>query len=348
MKNIHKKLLFHEFMGGIAIHGVILAAGEGIRIGELTQKVPKALLPCLGRTLIEHLVDTLLQVGIDEVSVGIGWKGNEVRTLIESIYPRDQVRCIDVPSYQVGPLQTLVTTTSGLDDTLLICPVDFFVDPAVVLQVSASLKERSPFDLLVATDASSQRGTPITIDDNLSILKIGEGTTRSAMMLVASTKFLGYCRNALQTGATRIVQVIENLIEEKQKVVATTIRGFWADIDTLADLLATNTTLLKEHISSSDILFIPDGDHVEIGEALSLASDIHIGAGVKFKGPVLVSRDTRIGENCTIGPNVCVQGQSNILEGCTLADSIVFGASSISPGTSVSRMIVHNSRFYMV
>jgi glucose-1-phosphate thymidylyltransferase len=48
--------------------------------------VPKALLPVAGKPILGHIVDTLLDAGIDEISFVIGHMGEEVRDWAESRY----------------------------------------------------------------------------------------------------------------------------------------------------------------------------------------------------------------------------------------------------------------------
>lgn len=53
--------------------GVILAAGNGSRLGPLTANVPKALLEVAGRPLIDYTLDAMQAAGIGEVVVVSGY-----------------------------------------------------------------------------------------------------------------------------------------------------------------------------------------------------------------------------------------------------------------------------------
>ncbi len=348
MKNIHKKLLFSDYLGGISIYGIILAAGEGTRFGGLTERVPKALLPCLDKTLVEQLVDNFLKASIDSISIGVGWKGDDIKDLIHSRYSKDQVRCIDVPDYRKGPLQTLVTATESLDDIALICPVDLVLDSSILTQMINSMKKFTSFDLIMAIDRNAIKGTSLLVDENLNIIEVGEGNAKSAMMLIASPFFFEYCKESLMNGYSRVIEVIERMVSQRKMVFANEIQGKWADIDTLADLLDINKFLLSQHQHEPGMFFVPDGDHIEIGEEMSLKPNIHFQAGAKVIGPVLISGNTHIGHNTILGPNVCIQGKSIIHDSCNITDSIIFGESRINAGTSASRMVIHDSSFHMV
>ncbi|MEO9256546.1 MAG: nucleotidyltransferase family protein [Tepidiformaceae bacterium] len=55
---------------------VLLAAGKGTRLGELTENFPKPLLEVGGRPIIVHILDGLLSAGIDDVSIVTGHAGD--------------------------------------------------------------------------------------------------------------------------------------------------------------------------------------------------------------------------------------------------------------------------------
>lgn len=56
---------------------VILAAGRGTRMGELTENVPKPMLPLLGKPMLEWKLE-MLPEAIDEVVFIIGYHGNQI------------------------------------------------------------------------------------------------------------------------------------------------------------------------------------------------------------------------------------------------------------------------------
>lgn len=60
------------------MQAVILAAGRGTRMGNLTKTLPKPLLEVSGKTLLEHKFD-LLGPDVDEVVLVVGYLGNMIR-----------------------------------------------------------------------------------------------------------------------------------------------------------------------------------------------------------------------------------------------------------------------------
>jgi dTDP-glucose pyrophosphorylase len=56
-----------------AVKAIILAAGKGTRMRELTQEVPKPMLRVQGKPILEHIVEGVIQAGIRDIFIITGW-----------------------------------------------------------------------------------------------------------------------------------------------------------------------------------------------------------------------------------------------------------------------------------
>ena len=92
-------------MPGIA--AVLTAAGESSRMGQ-----PKALLPWLGKTLLQHQLDTLTQSGVNEVVVVLGHqaldlvthvRGEQVASVINLDYAQGKTTSIKLGLRSISP-----------------------------------------------------------------------------------------------------------------------------------------------------------------------------------------------------------------------------------------------------
>ena len=100
---------------------VILAAGKGTRMGDLTQEIPKPMLPVQGRPILEHIVTGLLQCGIRQICIITGWRaevieqrfGNGQSLGAQLAYARQTVQD------GTGKAPELAKTFVGNDDFLL-------------------------------------------------------------------------------------------------------------------------------------------------------------------------------------------------------------------------------------
>jgi len=57
---------------------IVLAAGEGTRMGPLTSEQPKALVTVAGQPLLAHGFDALLSVGVSRLVVVVGYRGDDI------------------------------------------------------------------------------------------------------------------------------------------------------------------------------------------------------------------------------------------------------------------------------
>jgi len=61
------------------LRGLILAGGEGSRLRPITLAVPKHLIPLLGRAMIEYPVQHLVEAGVRDIGVVVGYLGHLIR-----------------------------------------------------------------------------------------------------------------------------------------------------------------------------------------------------------------------------------------------------------------------------
>jgi len=58
---------------------VLLAAGKGTRMKELTNDIPKPMLPVQGRPILQHIIDGLKAAGVTRVLIVVGYRAEVVR-----------------------------------------------------------------------------------------------------------------------------------------------------------------------------------------------------------------------------------------------------------------------------
>lgn len=61
---------------------MILAAGLGTRMGELTRELPKPLLPVNGKPLIVHRVDALVAAGFSDIVINVAYLGERIEAAL--------------------------------------------------------------------------------------------------------------------------------------------------------------------------------------------------------------------------------------------------------------------------
>jgi glucose-1-phosphate thymidylyltransferase len=58
---------------------VVLAAGEGTRLRPLTRNRPKPMLPAANRPILEHVLDALVDAGMERLVLVVGYRRERVQ-----------------------------------------------------------------------------------------------------------------------------------------------------------------------------------------------------------------------------------------------------------------------------
>lgn len=101
------------------MRAIILAAGLGSRLRGHTQS-PKCLLPLQGKSLLQHQMDALERLGVDDVHVILGYRNEEVRRVLPA-----HVKCHIYEAYErTNNLWTLGSFQELLAGTCLVLFAD--------------------------------------------------------------------------------------------------------------------------------------------------------------------------------------------------------------------------------
>ncbi|MHA2425303.1 MAG: NTP transferase domain-containing protein, partial [Candidatus Thorarchaeota archaeon] len=238
--------------GGFHIRAVILAAGQGKRLNPLTKELPKALIHCAGKTLLGRLIENLESAAPIEINIGLGWKADLIRVYVQTQYPDSNINFIDVPDYEVGPLETLVTTVGVVDEPVIICPVDFVAETGFFQEMIEKHLSESKRFVTIAIDSFKEKGTKLTFSDSGTLLGFNDiqselgNSGQSAMILIAQPEFFDTCRERRDQGRTLVRDVLIDILEKGDTIHTWHVNGNWFDIDTISDVLHANRVLLAK------------------------------------------------------------------------------------------------------
>jgi mannose-1-phosphate guanylyltransferase len=345
--------------GGIHIRGVILAAGAGERARPLTDIIPKALLDVAGKTLLAWTLQGLYHAGIRDITTAIGYKASIVEDYLNTdkqlTEGNQNITIVTVQDYAIGPLRTVLTALESCpDEEFLITPVDAVVSTEVVKDMLN--KHKKTGSMILAVDFTASSGTIAHVNKDGLIVRLGNpapsnafSVGRSVMLLVAHRSIVDYCRSALLHGESRLVPVLNQMIDNGIPILSCDVHSKWFDIDTLSDLLSLNRHLLDSR-GTHDVtggIFVPSSDKMEIGDRFPLKkSDVIVNDNVLLEGPVLLLPGCRIGQGCRIGPNVTIGSSARISESCELINTIVHSKSTLSAHNRVQNAIIYGSEIY--
>lgn len=103
---------------------VILAAGVGKRLWQLTQHRPKCLIEIGGQTLLRRYLTTLASVGIRRADIVVGYKQEMIRAAVAADSCGVQVHFLVNEQFHRGSISSLWIARTALDDDVVIMDAD--------------------------------------------------------------------------------------------------------------------------------------------------------------------------------------------------------------------------------
>ena len=228
--------------------GIILAAGDGDRLGSLTAIRPKALLPVNGKEqLIRYPIEALAAAGISDIAIVVGYLGDSIMEALgngddfgvrlQYIYNSDYLGGNAVSVYKAREW------TQG--EPVVLCMGDHLIDGKIVKH----LLDRQVFNETLCIDYTpgSHHGlaeaTKVTVDSAGCIKNIGKDLVcwdaLDTGVFLLTEKFFQALHELIQNGGTdvEISDIIRFLVSRGHCFDTCDVSGcFWADVDTKEDL----------------------------------------------------------------------------------------------------------------
>ncbi len=151
------------------MQAIILAAGTGKRLGELTSDNTKCMLLVNNKTLIERMLSHLVKLDLSKIILVIGYKGENVKNLIGDTINNIPIKYVENPIYdKTNNIYSLYLAKDFLmeEDTLLL-ESDLIIEESIL---SRLLAHTYPNLAVVSKYQSWMDGTVVSLDHNDDIV----------------------------------------------------------------------------------------------------------------------------------------------------------------------------------
>ena len=242
------------------MRAIILAAGSGLRLGQHTKDIPKALLDLNGKSILERQISLLREHGVNEIFVVTGYQREKhVLKDIEYVFN---------PRYsETEQLASMMVARTKIFDDVLVIFGDIVFDSQILQQILASND-----DIAIAIDLNWEKSyderpdNPKSLADKVlinqeKILRISANVTPLDMKNQQIGEFLGVIKlsgkgskimikkyeelesshkgkfhDADSLEKAKLVDILQELIDSKIEIYSISITGKWCEIDTPKDL----------------------------------------------------------------------------------------------------------------
>ena len=237
---------------------IILSAGYGSRLGNLTKELPKSLVDINGKSIIKRQIETFRNNGIKDIIVIAGPNKDKFQL-------KDIEYVVDKNFHEHEQLGSLMVTNKYFQNDIVISFGDVIADDNIMKQVV-----ESTYDIGVAIDLKweknyenrtqhtkseadlalikSNKLTKIKKNlDSVENYQLGEFLGIIKLSSIGSNKFLniferlnssheGKFHDASSFQKAYLTDMIQELIDQGKEITPIFVHGRWCEIDTLQDL----------------------------------------------------------------------------------------------------------------
>tara|TARA_B100000029_G_C17378459_1_gene888761 strand:- start:68 stop:820 length:753 start_codon:yes stop_codon:yes gene_type:complete len=239
---------------------IIVAAGIGSRLGELTKNMPKSLVDVNGKSILERQISVFRKLGITDITVIIGPHSEKYKIKNISI-----IKDIEFMSHDI--LSSLMIAKPIMDDELIVCYGDIIFDEQIlrpIIDFNQDIGLGIDFDweknYSENDDQSKQHASTVEIKNGLILKikgnsisneyknkKLGEFTGIIKLSKIGSEILIknydellinheGQFHESPSFSQAYFTDMFQELIDSGVNIHPITVNGVWCEIDTEKDL----------------------------------------------------------------------------------------------------------------
>ena len=236
---------------------VILAAGPGNRLFPHTKDLPKCLLKVRGHSILEYQIAALKQCNIQDIAIVLGHCGKKIRE-----YLKVPILFIENKEYATtNSSYSLWLARDFIKDGFIYINSDLLFHPAML---QALLKSPEPDAIIIDSKvdvrddmqkARMEGNRILSMDKNLSpALTTAEVVGPAKFSAERAKQIIQHIGNLIDKGEKNqwSYEVFSNIAKNNKFIGIENPGCFWAEIDTLSDLVNANKNIPSNFIKFKD------------------------------------------------------------------------------------------------
>jgi len=283
---------------------VILAGGEGARMGPFTASEPKVMIPVANRPILEHVLEAVVGAGVRDIVVVVGYRRERIMNHLGDGKAFGARVEYAAQAKQLGTAHALLAAREKVPDDLLVLPGDNLIDAALL---GDFLARHSGTSVLLAEHEEPEKYGVAEVQGG-KLVRLVEKPKQRISNLV-STGIFAFPHAVFEEAAALgeqgrhdLTDVLHELVQ-RQGVSAVLASGTWIDAAYPWDLLKANAAALS-HVHDVRAGTLEKG--VTVRGRVSLGEGTVLRSGTYIQGPCV------IGPGCDIGPNAVLLGATSL------------------------------------
>jgi UDP-N-acetylglucosamine diphosphorylase/glucosamine-1-phosphate N-acetyltransferase len=312
--------------------GVVLAAGEGVRLQPITATRPKHLIKIAGKPILEFCLEALKASGITEVIVVTHYMGDAIRQFFGDGERLGLKIAYVEQAEMLGTGNAVSVVEPYVDGNFVLVYGDLMFSSDAVADVVSLFEAENPAAVIAAVPEDKLESYGVVELEKGNVVKriIEKPASGEAPSNLANAGVYAFSKDVFEKlrqtkasvrGEWEITDALSLLIENGKTVLAAEIsKDDWLDIGRPWDLLEANIWALRR-MAHRVYGKVENGAHL-IGP-VTVAETARIRSGAYIEGPCFIDEGSDIGPNCYIRPCTSLGKNVRIGNACEVKNSII-------------------------
>jgi glucose-1-phosphate thymidylyltransferase len=303
------------------------------------------MLPAGTRPILEYVFDALVEAGIEDIVVVVGYKRDRVQNHFGSTY-RDTPVTYVRQAKQLGSGHALLQARDAIDGSFVAVNGDRVIDPETVPATLDRFDGHEPVMAVREHPRASQYGA-VELDGD-RVVELAEKPSGDAYRLINAGVYAlpGDWFDQLADTPRRDGSLIltDGLTPQVDEAGVPAVRtdGVWVDATYPWDLLEVTRRLLADGwvTESQRTRDVYVHHTATVHEDATLQGPVVVGADAEVGAGAVVGPETALGRNTTVGANAAVErsvldADTRVWTGATVRDCVTGTAAAVGPGAVI-------------
>lgn len=317
---------------------IIPCALKEEQLFPFSETLPTALMPVMGKPIIEHLIEDLRSVGVEEVYVVANHKEEKLRERFEKD-PNVQV----VHQEDMDGTGSAVQAVGELEEEFFVVNGDVIVSKRDLENLKKKFRNTDPEVSMLAAGEDKPEKFGVLSITNDEVTSIDEKPEEPDNSLVNTGIYLFRPElyevlDELDEDKSSLVDAVKKMAE-REEATFELVEDYWVDIGDPKTLKKADAVKREFEITETEI-----SDTAEIHENVDIIGNAVVEDEVELKPGTVIEGDVFIGEGSDVEPNTrlknCTISRGSIVDAESVKSSLVFDDVIFDPGVCVENSII--------
>lgn len=306
---------------------VVLAAGEGVRLRPLTRHRPKPMLPAANRPILSYVFDGLIEAGISDITVVVGYGRSRVQDHFGPNYRNVPLTYV-TQEKQLGSGHALLSVENEFDDSFLVVYGDQIIESRIIEDVMENTTPETAATLGVLDHNRVEHYGGVVMDGDRVVDLVerpanGREYRLNAGVYGLDSRIFEAIRSAEpRDGEHSLIDALSWLVDSEHEVRGTITDGLWVDATYPWDLLEVTRDLTTAGVV---------GESRE--ERIDDSARVH--GTATLREPVVIGADAEVGPGTVLGPYTCLGENVTVESGAVVEGSLLDTDTRVGPNATL-------------